>query len=453
MNFFSKDRAFYKSLVVIAIPIALQNLITVMVSMMDTLMIGQLGENQLSATSIANQLWFILMVFCFGVSGGANVLIAQYWGKRDVPIIKRVQAITYKVGFCMSVVFALLAIFFPERFMSIFTTEQAVIECGAQYLRIIGFSYPLYAVTNIAVMTLRSVETVNISVLVYLTSLVVNTALNYVLIFGKFGAPALGVRGGAIATVCARAAEFLIAAGYVFFREQKIRFRLSDLLSKNRELYKKYAAISLPVTGNELIWALGASAVAVVIGRMGTSFVAANSIYTVLNQFVTVIMFGVGNAALTIVGNTIGAGEYELAKQRSVKLLVISIFLGALSAAVTLILSPFVISLYQISAETAGIAASISRVGALVVFFQSLAIVGMIGILRAGGDAKFVLICEASILWGIAVPLGALAGLVLKWPVWAVFLCLRCDEIIKVVIAVWRICGFKWLRDITVIRD
>ncbi len=237
----------------------------------------------------------------------------------------------------------------------------------------------------------------------------------------------------------------------MFFREQKIRFRLSDLLSKNRELYKKYAAISLPVTGNELIWALGASAVAVVIGRMGTSFVAANSIYTVLNQFVTVIMFGVGNAALTIVGNTIGAGEYELAKQRSVKLLVISIFLGVLSAAVTLILSPFVISLYQISAETAGIAASISRVGALVVFFQSLAIVGMIGILRAGGDAKFVLICEASILWGIAVPLGALAGLVLKWPVWAV--CLRCDEIIKVVIAVWRICGFKWLRDITVIRD
>ena len=219
MTLFVRDKIFYKTTAAIAIPIALQNLITVAVSMMDTLMIGQLGEVQLSATSIANQLWFMLMVVCFGVAGGANVLISQYWGKRDTAVIKRVQAITFKVGFVISIVFMLVALLIPERFMGVFTTETAVIEYGAQYLRILGWSYPLYAMANIAIMMLRSVGTVNISIVVYLTSLVVNTSLNYVLIFGKFGAPRLEVRGGALATLTARCFEFVIALSLIHISE------------------------------------------------------------------------------------------------------------------------------------------------------------------------------------------------------------------------------------------
>ena len=313
MKLFVNDRGFYKSLMLIAVPIALQNLITVAVSMMDTLMIGQLGEVQLSATSIANQLWFMLMVVCFGVAGGANVLIAQYWGKRDVEVIRRVEAITYKIGMAAAVVFSCVALFFPRQFMGIFTTEEAVIDFGVQYLRILGWSYPFYTAANLTIMMLRSVGTVNISIAVYLASLVVNTSLNYVLIFGKFGAPRLEVRGGAIATVCARLVEFGIAAGYLFLKEKKIRFSLRDLLPSNRDFYRKYFTVSIPVIGNELMWGIGTSITAVVIGRMGTNFVAANSIYTVINQLVSVMIFGVGNAALTVVGNTIGAGEYEKA--------------------------------------------------------------------------------------------------------------------------------------------
>jgi len=452
MKFMISEKGFYKMLAAIALPIALQNLITVMVSMMDTLMIGQLGETQLSATSIANQLWFMLMIICFGVSGGANVLIAQYWGKKDVEVIRRVEAITYKIGFAASILFGSIALLAPETFMGIFTTESAVIEYGSQYLRIIGWSYPLYAVANISIMMLRSVGTVNISVVVYLTSLIVNTSLNYMLIFGKFGAPALGIRGGALATVCARYTEFAIAAYYVLFRETKIRFRLKNLLPCNRMLYKKYGALSAPVVGNEIMWGLGASMAAVVIGRMGTNFVAANSIYTVLNQLVTVIIFGVGNAALTIVGNTIGAGDYELAKRRSLKLYVLSVLLGLVSAGITLLASPLIVSFYHFAPDTVQIALSINRVGALIVFFQSLAVVGMIGILRAGGDAKFVLVCEVAFLWGVAVPLGFFTGFVLHWPAWAVFLCLKCDEILKTAISTIRILKFQWLKDIT-IRD
>ncbi len=449
MKLFVREKAFYKMLLTIAVPIALQNLITVSVSLMDTLMIGQLGETQLSATSIANQLWFMLMIVCFGVAGGANVLIAQYWGKGDVEVIKRVQAMTYKISLAAALFFGSVALLFPRQFMGIFTTEQAVIEYGAQYLRVIGWSYPLYAMANVAIMMLRSVGTVNISVVVYLTSLVVNTSLNYCLIFGKCGFPRLEMRGGAAATACARLAEFAITAYYILRREGKIRFRLSDLLPNNRALYRKYIEISIPVIGNELMWGLGISMVAVVIGRMGTNFVAANSIYSVLNQFVSVMIFGVGNAALTIIGNTIGSGDYELAKQRSLTLLMLSLGLGLFSAGVTLLLSPVVVSLYNLSAETVGIALAINRLGALIVFFQSIALIGMVGVLRAGGDAKFVLLCEVIFLWLVAVPAGFYTGLVLGWPAAPVFLLLKCDEILKSMVSVVRIVRFRWLRDVT----
>lgn len=450
MRLFVRDRHFYKQLIWIAVPIALQNLITVMVSMMDTLMIGQLGEVQLSATSIANQLWFLLMIICFGISGGANVLIAQYWGKGDVQVIRQVMALTYKVAFAASLVFTLISLTLPEQFLSIFTTDADVIAYGAQYLRIIGFSYPLYALANVTIMMLRSVGTVGISVVMYLVSLAVNTFFNYALIFGHFGAPALGIRGGAAATAIARLFEFAIAIGFLLFKEDKIRFTLRDLLPSNRALYKKYSALSLPVIGNELTWGLGSSMVGVVIGRMGTSFVAANSIFSVLSQFVSVLIFGVGNAALTIVGNTIGSGEYEKAKQRSVTLYVLALLIGLFAGALTLALGPVLRSFYSgLSADTVDIYNDLVLVGAVVTVFISLANIGMVGILRAGGDAKFVFFADVSFLWLVAVPLGFLTGLYLHWPAPAVYLVLKSDEFLKVICSTIRILRFRWLKDVT----
>jgi putative MATE family efflux protein len=450
MRLFVRDKSFYKQLLRIAVPIALQNLITVMVSMMDTLMIGQLGEVQLSATSIANQLWFLLMIICFGISGGANVLIAQYWGKGDVQIIRRVQAMTYKITFVVSLVFLLISLSMPEAFLSIFTTDPEVIAYGAQYLRIIGFSYPLYALANVTIMMLRSVGTVGISVIMYLVSLVVNTVLNYTLIFGHFSAPALGIRGGAVATAVARLFEFAIAIGFLLWKEDKVHFTLRDLLPNNRELYKKYISLSLPVIGNELTWGLGASMVGIVIGRMGTSFVAANSIFSVLSQFVSVLIFGVGNAALTIVGNTIGAGEYEKAKQRSVTLYVIALLIGLFACILTLALGPVLRSFYSgLSAETVDIYNNLVVVGALVSIFIALANVGMVGILRAGGDAKFVFFADVIFLWLVSVPLGFLTGLWLHWPAPVVYLVLKSDEFLKVIFSTVRILRFRWLKDVT----
>ncbi len=451
MKLFVKDKEFYKMLLMIAIPIALQNLVTVMVSMMDTLMIGQLGEIQLSATSIANQLWFMLMICCFGIAGGANVLLAQYWGKGDLPVMRRIQAITFKVTFAISLLFVLVSQVFPKQFMGSFTPDPETIALGASYLRIVGWSYPLYALANAAIMMLRSVGTVNISVIVYLVSLIVNTCVNYVLIFGHFGAPRMEIRGAAVGTALSRCFEFGITMVFLLSKEKKIRFSLKDLLPNNRDLYRKYIAQSVPVIGNEAMWGIGASMVAVVIGRMGTNFVAANSIYTVLNQLVTVLIFGVGNAALTIVGNTIGTGNYELAKQRALTLYILGAGIGILAGGLTLGLGPVLIRFYQnLTPETVEILEKIILVGAVIVFFQALAVVGMVGVLRAGGDSRFVFICEASFLWGVAVPLGFLTGLVLGWPAPVVFFILKSDEVLKTMVSTVRILRFRWLRDITV---
>lgn len=451
MKLFVKDKEFYKTLLVIAVPIALQNLVTVMVSMMDTLMIGQLGEVQLSATSIANQLWFMLMICCFGIAGGANVLLAQYWGKGNLPVMRRIQAITFKVTFAVSLLFVLISQLFPRQFMGIFTPDPETIALGASYLRIVGWSYPLYALANAAIMMLRSVGTVNISVVVYLVSLIVNTSVNYVLIFGHFGAPRMEIRGAAVGTALSRCFEFGITIIFLLSKEKKIRFSLKDLLPNNRDLYRKYIAQSVPVIGNEAMWGIGASMVAVVIGRMGTNFVAANSIYTVLNQLVTVLIFGVGNAALTIVGNTIGTGNYELAKQRAFTLYILGAGIGILAGGLTLGLGPVLIRFYQnLTPETVEILEKIILVGAVIVFFQALAVVGMVGVLRAGGDSRFVFICEASFLWGVAVPLGFLTGLVLGWPAPAVFFILKSDEVLKTMVSTVRILRFRWLRDITI---
>ncbi|MBC8586152.1 MATE family efflux transporter [Youxingia wuxianensis] len=450
MKLFVRDGTFYKTLVAIAAPVALQNLITFMVSMMDTIMIGALGEVQLSATSIANQLWFILMEICFGVAGGANVISAQYWGKGDVGIIRRIQSITYKTLLVVSVLCSCIALFLPGQFMSVFTTDQGVIEYGIQYLQIIGFSYPLYALASAGIMQLRSIGTVKISVVVYLTSLVVNTFLNWVLIFGNLGAPRMEVRGGALATCVARMFEFGIVTFYVFKVEDKVKFGLKDLRANNRHLYKMYVSQVVPVTCNEMLWVVGSTMVSIVIGRMGTQFVAANSIYSVLNQLVMVSIFGVGSATATIIGNTIGTGEYEMAKERSVTFMVIGALLGVIGTLLTLALGPVMLILYQnIPEATKTLVSQLTVVGSIIVFFQAMAVVSMMGVLRAGGDNKFVLVADVIFMWCISIPLGFLTGFKLGWTPPAVYAVLKCDEVLKTLISAVRVFRFRWLQDIT----
>lgn len=402
----SKDKKFYKLILSIALPIALQNLITFAVSMIDTMMLGSLGEVQLSAASIGNNLFFILTILIFGLAGGSNILISQYWGKGDVKAIHKILSIMYRACIIITSIFIAIAIFLPEKFMKIYTSDALVIEQGASYLRIVAIGYIFYAITNCTIMMLRSVKTVKISLFVYTISLIVNGFFNYILIFGKFGAPVLGVRGAAIATVIARITEFTIVLFFMIKVEDKIRLRVKHLIKVDKLMLKDFLSNVTPVLFNEFLWSTGSTIISIIIGRLGTETVAANSISNVVFQFVTVFIFGLSNATAVIIGNTIGEGKNDKAKEYSRTIGLLSIVMGLLSALVILFIKPYVVDFYNVSNVTKDIAMRIMDVMSIIIVFQSLGVNLMMGVLRGGGDAKFVLINDIIFMWIVAIPCG-----------------------------------------------
>ena len=445
----TRDKRFYRLLFSIALPIAVQNLITFMVSMVDTLMVGALGEIQLSAVSIANNLFFVLTILMFGLAGGSNIMISQYWGKGNVKTIHKILAIMYRVCLLITGIFIFIALFLPKYFMGIFTTDKAVIDFGASYLRIVCIGYLFYSITNCTIMMLRSVKTVSISIIVYTASLVVNSILNWIFIFGNLGAPELGIRGAAIATVCARITEFSIVLVFMFIYERKIGLKIEHLLKLDKEILKDYVGLCTPVLCNELLWAIGASMISVIVGRMGTEVVAANSINGVAHQFVTVFIFGMSNATAVIIGNTIGEGKKEKAKEYAYSIGIFSVVMGCISGLMILLIKPFVVNFYNVSYSTKLIAMEIMTVTSGIIVFQSLASNFMMGVLRGGGDAKFVLINDLIFMWLVAIPGGFFVAFVLEIPVALVFLVIKCDEILKSLTSVYRVISGKWVNDVT----
>lgn len=443
------DKKIRHSLLAIAVPVALQNLITYCTGMMDTVMLGQLGEVQLSGATVANQFTMVFMGLSFGIASGTNVLLAQYWGKRDNKSMHSILAVMYWVTIGLSLVFFSAACFFPTEIMRIFTPDTEVIAEGAKYLRIVCLSYLPMGLSNVMLMTLRSVGNVKISIVVYTTSLFTNTFLNWVLIFGALGAPRLEMRGAAVATVIARIIEVLIAGIYVFTREKKISMRLHNLVRFDTSFVKDFGVNVVPVMFNELLWSLGNSALMMVMGRMGRSFVTASSITNITMQFAQIISIGLSNATSVIIGNTVGAEEYDKAKELARGILVLSVFIGAFAGIVIFTIRPLVIACYNISPETKEVVMSVMGVASIVAFFQCIAIIELMGILRGGGDIHFVLVVDIIFMWLCAIPLGALCGLKLGWAPAAVFLVLKCDEMLKIIVGSIRIWSGKWVRNLT----
>ena len=445
----TKDKSFYKLLFSIAIPIAIQNLITFSVGMLDTLMLGQLGEVQLSAASIGNNLFFILMILIFGLAGGSNVLISQYWGKRDVKNIKRVLAIMYRVCIAIVIIFMFIAMVLPKQFMAIYTSDTAVILEGAKYLRVVSIGYIFYGITNATIMMLRSINTVKISLVVYSISLIVNGVFNWIFIFGKLGAPRLEVTGAAIGTVIARVVEFVIVFIFIFKYEDKIKLKLKDLLPINKIMLKDFRNVCIPVLFNELLWSTGSTMLSIVVGRLGTDVVAANSINNIAFQFVTVFAWGVSSAASVVIGNTIGAGKKHKAKEYAYTIGVISVFMAIIASIIVFNIRHILVHFYNVSDTTKSIAVAIMGVTAVIILFQIVGVNMMMGVLRGGGDAKFVLINDLVFMWLVAIPLGFIAAFVWEWPIVAVFFIMKIDEIIKAGVAIVRVASGKWIKDVT----
>ena len=311
-----REKAFYKNVLAMTIPIALQNFISVALSMMDTVMLGRADDKGilLSASSLANQPFFLLNVITFGISGAATVLLSQYWGKRDMASIRTILSMIMKIAFVFSIVAGLVVLLLPKEVLVLYSNNELIIESGVKYLKIIGFAYFIYGVTNTTICAIRSVELVKISVVVNIVSFFTNVFLNWVLIFGNLGAPAMGIEGAAIATLIARIAEFIIIAVYILVIDKRIGFKARHLLSFNKLLFKDLVKHGSPIALVEVLWSVGISVQAAVLGHINYAAgdpVAANAIMSVVQQLSTIVIFGVANAAAVLVGKAIGQNNFE----------------------------------------------------------------------------------------------------------------------------------------------
>ena len=449
-RYFLLEPSFLRTLLAIAVPIALQNMISFGVSVMDSVMLGSFGDVAIAAANLGSQPFFILMSFGFGLSSGGTVLIAQYWGKGDLVRIRKVMRISMQLVFLASLVISTVCLLAPQGILRIFTTEEEIIRAGAGYLSLVVFSYIPYSISYNYMMSLRAVEQVKISTVIYAVSFFVNVFFNYAFIFGKFGAPRLEVRGAAVGTVFARCSELLMVLIYMYAKERTVCFRIHDCLKFDREMLPGFARHSLPVLGNELLWGVGTTATSVIIGRIGSVFVAANSIAGVMNQMMFITVAGVANAAAVITGKTIGAGNRGRVQRVANTLLLVSVALGVFNCLLILALRPLFLTLYSVTPETYAAAWSILGVLAALQLVIGVDVTTIVGILRGGGDTRSAFLYDCGALWFVSLPMGILSGLVLHWPVPLVYVCLKLDSPIKALLALLRIRSGKWVRNVTV---
>lgn len=444
---FEKD--FFKMLFAIGLPIALQNVISSGVTAMDTIMLGQLGDIAVSGASLGGQTFFLMSMGCFGICGGAAVLIAQYWGKGQVDVIRRVMRISTMFCGILSLVFTLVAFFFPEFMLSLFSHEAEVVKAGSEYLKILSIGFMFYALSNCYFLALRGVEQVKVSTTVYAMSFFVNVIVNYIFIFGKFGAPALGVKGAAIGTVAARMFEFTCAMIYMYFIENKVGFKIHCMFKIDTRLLPDFIKYALPVMGNEFIWGMGTFATGMIMGRIGSTYVAANSVVSVIYQLSSVFTFGIANSAAVICGKTIGQGRLERAQKTANTLNLCGFVVGVvMSMVVFIVRNPF-LSLYEITPEAKMAAFNMLTVVMLVQPLSAIDIVNIVGVLRGGGDTKLALALDGGGMWFVNIPMSILLGLVVHAPAALVYLSMRCDVFIKIFVEIWRITSGKWIRTVT----
>ncbi len=413
---FRTDKSFYLSVFAITIPIALQNIISLSVNLMDTIMLGQLGDIAITAANLGGQPFFILNILGFGLASGANVLIAQYWGKGDLHRIRCLLALSLRVVVGASLLFALGGIFFPRFLMGLFSSDPAAIEASAQYLFILSFSFLLFSFSNCYLMCLRAVEQVRVSMFIYICSFFINVFFNWCFIFGKLGSPVFGIRGAAMGTVIARAFEFVAVLIYMTFFEKRIQFKPVHLFLKSEGMVGDYLKNSAPVVGNELLWGLGMSVISMTIGKMGTSFMAAASIANVMNQLCSVFTFGIANAAAVLCGKAIGGGKPKQEAQKIANsLLLVGELLSIAAGLLLLALRIPILNLYDVTAETHNTAYSLLTILGFIEPIMGFSCVAIVGVLRGGGDVNTNFILDCGLLWGQAVPLGLLGAFVFHW--------------------------------------
>ena len=444
----SEKRQFYQTLVKLAIPVSIQNMISSSLHLVDTIMIGQLGAVEVAAVGLANRLFFVFILVCFAISSGTAIFTAQFWGKKDVQHIGKVMAIALTLVIAVSLIFSFGALVIPNIVMQIFTKDRLVISNGSTYLRVIGWSYLLSAVTMLYAFILRSMEQVKVPMYASAIALGLNTLLNYCLILGHFGFPALGVWGAAFATVIARVIEVAIIVGITYWRRYPA-VHFSDFWTIPGVLIKQFFATTLPVIANEFSWVVGMTTYSIVYGRMGTAEVAAVNIVNPVEQVSSGMFFGLASAGSVMIGNQIGAGHEKTAYTYAKRLAWLGVLGAGFMGVVILGNASRITSVFKVAPEIRMFAVNMLFVLSAVLWTRVFNTINVVGVLRGGGDTRFSMYMEILSIWGVGVPLAFLGGFYWKIPVYWVFALVSLEEVVKMAVGIYRMHSGKWIHNLT----
>jgi len=443
------DRQFYRSLFALAIPIMLQNLVNAMVNMLSIIMIGRLGTVEIAAVGLGNQIFFLYNLLLFGICSGGAIFTAQFWGKGDIPGIRK------NMGFCMTlnliaaVLFTLASALIPEKLIGIYSRDAAVVRAGAAYLRMLSPMFIPYAISQVFTLTLRSVEKVRLAIIVTLIALSLNAVLNYLFIFGVSSIPAMGVEGAALATVISRLLEALILVSVTYIKKYAPAGSLRELFCFNGYYARQFFKVTLPVIFNETLWSLGVTTQNVIFARTDTNAIAAFNITAQASQLSWVLFIGLANGVAVLIGKKIGERDEKTARDYASRIVRFAPILSLGAALFLVFLSLLLPFAFNVNPRTLRDTSRMFLILGCTYPFRAFNISMIVGICRAGGDTVFCAVYDIAVMWLIALPLAALASFVLQAPVGLIYLCLVIEEPLKAILGLWRLRSGRWLHNVT----
>ena len=442
------DPEYYRRLFKLGFPIALQQLIMSSLNMVGVVMVGQLGAASVAAVGLANQIFFLLNLLIFGITSGCAMFTAQLWGKKDIPNIRKVLGLALTLGLFAATVFLVIAEFFPGGALGVFSADNQVIALGSSYLRIMGFTFILYAISMSYSSVLRSTGDVQTPLVVTITALSVNTLLSYILIFGKLGVPVLGVNGAALALLVSRLLECGILLGLVYRKGSPAAGKLRDLFSFDFAFARKVLKPALPVVANEFLWSTGISAYSVAYARISTDAIAAMNIAVSIDNMAFILIYGLGHACAIMVGNRIGEGDEPQAFRYALRTMILGMLTAVLVGSIILASAGSVLTLYNVAPAVIDYAHHVLVIIGLLLWLRSSNMILFIGVFRSGGDTRFAFILDGVIIWVVGVPLVFAGAFVFHLPVYWVYLLAMSEELTKWLLGMYRFFSRKWIHNL-----
>ena len=451
--FFTQEKSFYRQLFSIFSMVALQNLVAYSVNMIDNVMMGSYSQVALSGAATVNQIFFLVQQTSITVCDSSIILASQYYGQGRMSPVRKIAGLALKLGLAWGLFYAVICSIFPAQVLHFFTRDAAIIEQGRIYMQIILLTFPLFILTNVLMASLRCVGTVKISFYISVVSLIINTCINYTLIFGHFGFPEMGIRGAAIGTLTARIVEFGLVLFYVRFRDKKLQLFSENFLSSSRELAGDFIRVAVPVMLAGLLWAVSVPMQTAILGHLpgpdASDTIAANSVAMTFYQYLKVVVSAMASATAVVMGQTVGRGNMKRIRSDARTISVLNLCVGIVLAVLLFILRKPLLAHYSLTPNALRLANQIMIVMSFVMVGMAYQMPVCNGVLRGSGDTKFSLLLNTVSVYAIVMPLSLLAAFVWQLPAPLVVLCIQSDQIFKGLPVFLRVRSGKWIKHLT----